>query len=296
MPAHGAETRSRNLLLPIDGAALNLAWAEERKEEAKMPEVTSYAQGTPCWIDLATTDLDGAEKFYERLFGWESNRQDMGEGGWYSMQLLKGKDAAAIYTLSQEMRAQGIPPHWATYIAVDDADKAAKRVEVAGGTVVVGPMDVYESGRMVVAADSTGAHVMLWQARNHIGSRIVNEHGALVWNELLTDDAEKAASFYREVLDIGIERMQGPFDYTLFKVGGRSVAGIMQKTPEMAEIPNVWTIYFHVDDCDAAVETTNRLGGEVEMGPRATEMGPFAVLADPQGAYFNVIASTSPGA
>jgi predicted enzyme related to lactoylglutathione lyase len=281
------------LLLPF--AELNLALIRITRRTT-MPVVTKYAQGTPCWIDLATTDLDGAEKFYGELFGWASDRQPMGEGQWYSMQMLKGKSAAGIYPLSQDMKAQGVPPHWVTYIAVDDVDSVAGRVEGAGGKLVMGPMDVYDSGRMAVAADSTGAHVALWQAGKHIGSEIVNEHGALVWNELLTDNAEKAAAFYRDVLGIEIEKMQGPFDYTLFKVGGRSVAGIMQKTPEMGEIPNVWSIYFHVDDCNAVVENTKKLGGKLEMGPKDTEMGPFAVLADPQGGYFQVIASKNPGA
>ena len=36
----------------------------------KMPERTSYAQGTPNWVDLPTTDQAAAKAFYAGLFGW----------------------------------------------------------------------------------------------------------------------------------------------------------------------------------------------------------------------------------
>ena len=40
-----------------------------------------YRQGTPWWVDLATTDLVGAKAFYAGLFGWEYVDEEMGEMG-----------------------------------------------------------------------------------------------------------------------------------------------------------------------------------------------------------------------
>ena len=37
-----------------------------------MPTRDSYAQGTPNWVDLQTTDQAAAKAFYAGVFGWSS--------------------------------------------------------------------------------------------------------------------------------------------------------------------------------------------------------------------------------
>ena len=69
-----------------------------------MPEVTGYANGVPSWVDLGTTDVADAERFYGGLFGWESDRQSMGENMFYSMQQIGGKNVAAIYDQREEQK------------------------------------------------------------------------------------------------------------------------------------------------------------------------------------------------
>ena len=44
-----------------------------------MPTVREYLHGTPCWVDLATTDLAGARVFYAGLFGWEYVDEELGQ-------------------------------------------------------------------------------------------------------------------------------------------------------------------------------------------------------------------------
>ena len=70
-----------------------------------MPEVTSYANGVPSWVDLGTTDVDGTEKFYSGFLGWEPDHQPMGEGMVYSMQRVGGKSAAAMYDQREDQKA-----------------------------------------------------------------------------------------------------------------------------------------------------------------------------------------------
>ena len=83
----------------------------------------------------------------------------------------------------------------------------------------------------------------------------------------------------------------GPFDYTLLRVGGAEVAGVMQKTSEMGEFPPYWGVYFAVADVDAAVAQAQSLGGTVTVPPQdIPDVGRFAGLMDPQGAAFNVFA------
>jgi predicted enzyme related to lactoylglutathione lyase len=254
-----------------------------------MPEITSYAQGTPSWLDLLTTDLAGAEQFYGKLFGWEAKRQPVGEGRFYSMQYLKGKTVAAIIELSREQAMRGVIPGWYTYITVDDVDAVTARVQELGGQVVSEPFDVFDNGRMSVIRDPEGALVSLWQAKQHIGAGLVNEPGTLIWNELVADDPEKLATFYGALLQIEMRPMEDMPDYKLFTVGGKGVAGIFQKGKKLRELPSHWSVYFDVADTDRIIERVKTLGGDVITPPVETPMGCFAILQDPQGVTFQVI-------
>jgi predicted enzyme related to lactoylglutathione lyase len=259
-----------------------------------MAEVNKYAQGTPSWLDLSTTDMGAAESFYGKLFGWQAKREPAGNGQFYSMQSLKGKSVAGIMEQSPEQRAQAVPPSWTTYITVNDVDAVTGRAAGLGGKVVMEPMDVLDSGRMSMLQDPEGAFFALWQPNQHIGAGLVNEHGTVTWNELVADDPARVAPFYAKLLDIQTKDMEGMPDYKLFSVGDQSVAGIFKKNEQMKQLPSYWSIYFAVDDCDAIVEKAKSLGGEVVMATTTTGMGPMAVLKDPQGAVFQVIKYTEP--
>ena len=164
-----------------------------------MPERTSYAQGTPNWVDLPTSDQAAAKAFYAGLFGWTYDDQPMGEGQVYSMAVLGGHQVAAISSQPPEMAAAGAPPMWNTYLAVDSVDDATAKVEAAGGKVAMAPFDVMDAGRMSFVMDPSGAPVALWQANQHIGATLVNEPGTLNWNELVTPGDPGEFSFYATV-------------------------------------------------------------------------------------------------
>jgi len=122
----------------------------------------------------------------------------------------------------------------------------------------------------------------------------VNEPGAFSWCELITTHVAAATGFYSAVFGWDAEthgEPGSPGGYTEFKVSGRSVAGMMAKPPNLpAEVPPFWAVYFSVADTDAAVARITELGGTLMMGPTDIEPGRFAVVADPAGAVFNVIA------
>ena len=246
---------------------------------------TSYAQGTPNWVDLQTTDPQAAKAFYAGLFGWEFDDQPMPQGGAYSMAMLRGEPVAAIAAQSPEMKAAGAPPAWNTYLAVDSVDDAAAMVEKAGGQLAMAPFDVMDAGRMAFVIDPSGAPVALWQASQHIGARLVNEPGAVTWNELITTDPE-AASFYTEVLGMTTSTMDmGTGEYTLFNVGDDMVGG--STPPQMPGVPNHWHVYFAVADTDATAAKVTAQGGSILAEPFDTPVGRIAVARDPQGAVFS---------
>jgi uncharacterized protein len=254
-----------------------------------MSERTSYEPGTPCWIDLATPDQDAAAEFYGALFGWSVVEDENAEQtGGYRVATLRDKAIGGVMKLMQE----GQPPAWSTYVCVEDADATAAKAREAGGSVMIEPMDVLDYGRMAFLVDPTGAAVGIWQPGKNVGAGLVNEPGALAWNELETRDTEAAKPFYGAVFGWSFEdhEMPGMGTYTEWKLGDASLGGmadISGRVPD--EVPAHWMVYFAVEDADSAVEQIGAGGGEVRFGPVDIPAGRFAMAADPSGAAFAVI-------
>jgi uncharacterized protein len=263
--------------------------------EARMQEVPELKPGTFCHVELGTSDSAAAKTFYSQLFGWDYADNPMGTG-FYTMLRLEGKDVGGMYELMPEMKAQGIPPHWLSYVLVESADESAEKAKAAGATLMKEPFDVYTIGRMAVIQDPTGAVFALWEPKEHKGSGIYNVPNTFCWNELGTNDTQKAGEFYSEVFGWTRDTQNfGPMEYTMFKNGDRSAGGMYKITPEMGPMPPNWLVYFAVDDCDAKVQKATELGANVMMPPDDIPgVGRFAVLADPQGAAFAVIKLENP--
>jgi predicted enzyme related to lactoylglutathione lyase len=266
-----------------------------------MPTMTQHAPGTFCWPELGTTDQAAAKKFYTSLFGWTFEDNDMGAGGIYTMLKLNGQSVGALYALGKEMLDHGVPPHWGSYVAVESADAAAEKAKTLGATILGGPFDVMDVGRMAVIQDPTGATFSVWQAKKHAGANVLDEPGALCWTELMTTDAAKAKRFYTGLLPWTPESMpmgppEKPMEYTVFKNAGKSAAGMMQITPEMGPVPPHWMIYFMVENCDASASKAHQLGAKTLVPPTdIPNVGRFAVVMDPQGAPFAMLAFPKQG-
>jgi uncharacterized protein len=259
-----------------------------------MAERTSYEPGTPSWVDLSTSDVDASARFYGALFGWDvQSAGPVEETGGYGMFTLNGKQVAGVGPIMQE----GQPPAWSTYVATDDADAAAARAKEAGGMVAVEPMDVMDAGRMAFLAHPAGGFVGLWQAGRHTGAELVNEPGALTWNELHTRDVDGAKAFYAALFGwTADDQPMGDMTYTVLNLGDNQIGGMMPMRPDVPdEVPAFWLTYFAVTDCDAAVAKAQEHGASVITPAMEIEgVGRFALLADPHGATFAVIASEPP--
>jgi predicted enzyme related to lactoylglutathione lyase len=253
-------------------------------------------------------DPDAAAAFYGGLFGWElEDAMPAGSGGKYLMARLPGGAVAAVSS-----PPPGAPPQavWNTYVWVESADETAATARDAGGTVVTEPFDVVDAGRMAALADPEGATFMVWQARGHRGARIVNEPGALNFNNLNTRDVEGARRFYGavfgwDVFDLpagrswrlpeygdhleqltpGVRKMTADFGVPGFE---DVVAAIAPIPADDSDTPAHWSVTFGIDDADAAARRATELGGEVVAGPFDAPFSRQAVLRDPQGATFVV--------
>lgn len=254
-----------------------------------MPDISEFQPGLPSWADLATPDADESAAFYERLFGWETKEGAGGaeETGGYRMFVKDGKQVAGLMPI----HAEGQPPSWNTYISVSDADEIARKVQEAGGQMMVEPMDVMDQGRMAFFTDPTGAALGVWQAKEHKGADVVSEPGTTAWHQVNTRDPEKAGDFYRAVFGWDSERLDtGGASYWEWQLDGKSVGGMFQMGDDFPEeLPAHWIVYFAVEDADAATEAAKEAGARVRAEPFDNEAGRFAILTDPHGAAFAVI-------
>lgn len=258
-------------------------------------KIESYKQGTPSWVDLSTTDVDGAKHFYSTIFGWDFQDNPMDGGQVYSMAQIDGSAACAMYSQQPEEAEMGLPPHWKIYITVDDVDAIAAKVAEVGGTLIMEPFDVFVAGRMCIAQDPTGGVIQFWQAKEHIGAEARDEHGAINWAELLTTDMDAAGRFYSELLGVNVADSGMPTPegepYHMIFVDGEPKGGLMTLPPHLQEmgVPSHWEVIFAVDDANSVVETAKSMGAEVLFGPvDMGEIGIVAALQDPQGAVFGI--------
>jgi predicted enzyme related to lactoylglutathione lyase len=181
------------------------------------------------------------------------------------------------------------PAVWSTYVSTDDADAVVARAKEAGGQPMVEPMDVMDAGRMAFIVHPAGGALGIWQPGRTIGAELVNEPGALTWNQLHTRDIAGATAFYEAVFGWRREDFQG---MGVLNLGDRGIGGIADVPPGTPdEVPAFWMTVFGTEDTDATAAKASELGGGVLSPPgEIPDVGRFAVLADPQGVAFGVLA------
>jgi hypothetical protein len=272
-----------------------------------MSERDGYIPGVPCWIDTSQPDPAAALPFYSGLFGWEfEDAMPEGAAGSYFIGRIRGGDVAAVGSIPD-----GAPPValWNTYIWVESADDTAAKAREAGGVPLSEPFDVLDAGRMAVIADPEGAVFCAWQAKEHKGAKVVNEHGSLNFNGLATRNVEGAKSFYGAVLGWQTLPLAAGVMWTLPGYGDHleeTNPGLREQMTQMgapegfidvvaalnpiadddSTTPAHWSVTFAVDDADATATKAKALGGEVVAGPFDAPWTKLAVIKDPQGAIF----------
>jgi predicted enzyme related to lactoylglutathione lyase len=249
--------------------------------------MTAPLPGVPNWVDLGTADLEDAKRFYTTLFGWTAHVSGDEYGG-YTIFARDGRPAAGAGPLFGE----GQPTAWSTYIATDDADAVAAQVAAAGGKVLVPPFDVGDQGRMAALLDQAGAPFSVWQAGTMPGAEVFDEPGAVTWFELVTRDVEGSAAFYGAAFG-WTARGSAPdaAPYVVFERDGATVAGLQPMSDDWPDdVSPHWMVYFAVENCDATAEHAYALGGQVIQPPTNIAFGRTAVLTDPEGGTFSILA------
>jgi uncharacterized protein len=169
---------------------------------------------------------------------------------------------------------------------------------------------VMGAGRMAGFADPEGAMFFAWEAREHRGSQVVNEHGSNNFNTLNTRDTEGAKRFYGavfgwETLDLGggslmwtlpgygdhLEELTPGLRKGMEEMGAPAgfadvVAAVNPIGADQPDTPPHWALTFAVDDADAIAAKATELGGTVVAPPFDAPWVRMTVIADPQGATF----------
>jgi uncharacterized protein len=255
-------------------------------EEKAMP-------GKFFWYELMTTDPKAASAFYGEVIGWTS--QSAGDGSMdYTLLSMNGQNVAGLMALPEAAIQQGGKPAWLGYIAVEDVDDAAAKLQGEGGTVHRPPETIPGIIRFAVVSDPQGAVFFIAKGlmENAAPELPPGTSGTVGWRELLAADWQAAFSFYEkmfgwtkaETIDMGPMGM-----YQLFATGEAGAGGMMTK-PETVPRP-FWIYYFNVPTLDATLVRVNSAGGRVIMGPTEVPGGHWiAQCVDPQGAYFALVA------
>lgn len=280
-----------------------------------------YIPGVPCWTDTQQSDPAAGAEFYSGLFGWEcENIMPTESGSPYFVGRIDDKDAGAVGSVPDDAPAdEEWQPVWNTYVWVEGADDAAAKTTELGGKVITAPFDVPQAGRMAVLADPDSAVFCVWEAGEHRGAGIVNQHGSVNFNDLNTRDIETAEAFYGalfgwEVLDVYGDRMWTLPGYgahldllnpgttqSMREMGAPEgfehvVASLTKIPADQPDTPAHWGVTFAVDDADTAAARAQELGGEVLTEPYDAPWVRQTVLRDPQGAVFVASQFVSEGA
>jgi predicted enzyme related to lactoylglutathione lyase len=240
--------------------------------------------GAPTWIDLATTDLSGAQKFYSAVFGWVFSSPAPDYGG-YVNATMDGKLVAGLMPNDPQWNS---PDGWTTYLHSDDIDATLSAVTAAGGKSCGGAMDIPAKGRMAMISDPAGALTGLWQPGGHNGFEQTGAPGSPAWFQLTATDYQAALDFYPAVfgMQTHVEADTPEFRYTNAIFDGEPGFGVMDGS-EFAP-HSEWTVFLAADDVDATLDVVTAHGGTVVRGAEDTPYGRLAAVADPTGARFNL--------
>lgn len=254
-----------------------------------MTVAVSTVLGRPLWYELMTTDPAAAERFYDHVVGWSSAPFPNSPKP-YTTFRSGDRQVAGLLARPDEVKS---PPFWAMYVGVPRLEDASAHIERLGGSACTPVIEVPTVGRMQMMQDPQGAAFYIYEpASPPIHAEGPASVGEASWHELMTTDAPAALKFYGEVFgwQPGEAMDMGPMGtYYMFNRPHGMIGGMMNKSPEMAQVPPNWQIYFLVPDITSAVQRVTGARGTILNGPMEVPGGDWIVNAmDPQGAAFSL--------
>ncbi len=241
----------------------------------------NHLHGKFVWFEHLSSDTAAARKFYDALFGWNTELVPMGGPEPYPL-VMNGKVAIGGFRKAPP----STPSMWMSYLSVPDVDAAHAAALAAGAKSLMPPTEFGGAGRGATMADPTGAVFSVWTSvHDDRADSPATAVGDWHWNELMTPDEKKAVAFYERVFGYTHDTMDmGPQGtYYILKKGDIMRGGLMHSP--MPDTPPLWVPYVAVADCDATAAKAKALGAQVIVPPTdIPNVGRFATLLDAQGA------------
>lgn len=153
-PLQIADQGTMTILCDAGGAAIGAWQAAAHQGFGLVGEA-----GAPVWHELSTRDYEKSVKFYETVFGWNTDVMSDSDEFRYTT-LGSGDDAKAGIFDAGSILPKGVPASWQLYLGVEDVDAAVEKVQKLGGTIQRPAWDS-DYGRMAQVTDSTGAVFVL---------------------------------------------------------------------------------------------------------------------------------------
>ncbi|MHA6800362.1 VOC family protein [Bounagaea algeriensis] len=258
------------------------------------PRWELYA-GMPCWIELATADVDSVAEFYGELFDWTFARPEAPEAGVHVIAHREGYPVASLRESADGESA------WRLYLATRDLDGSAERAEELGAQLLVPRGHLPGVGHQAVLNGPAEGEVGLLEPEES-WQFDVGLPGTLMWAELVTIKAQTADHFYQELFGYDAEQFgtENRSDYSVWYLGGESVLARVSMIREHitpATAPH-WLLYLGADPevgVDDLVRRAIGSGARVRVDPYDSSIGRAAVLRDPAGARFAVVDPTQAG-
>ncbi|MBV9405095.1 MAG: VOC family protein [Acidobacteriaceae bacterium] len=119
--------------------------------------------GTVCWADLNTPDIDKAKTFYQNLFGWHIDKSEGDPTGYTH---IKNGEEFIGGIPPAEYRNPNAPPHWMIYFLMADCAASSQKAQQLGAQTLMGPQEIPNVGRMAILQDPQSAVFALFEPKS----------------------------------------------------------------------------------------------------------------------------------
>ena len=267
------------------------------RDAAALTQDNADQTGSFIWYELMTPDPEGAKAFYDAVVGWSFGDAAADYNGYRMINRKDGGFAGGVLQLTNEMQQHGARPTWLGYIYVPDVDRAAGKIEDAGGKALMPAMDIPNVGRIAMVADPQGAPFYIMKpippqgdpnATSDVFSPTAEQR--VSWNELSTADPASARRFYDGQFGWNSDEfmpMGELGDYRFWQHQGQRIGAFCGTMPGHQ---TKWRYYFRVPSISKAKDIVEQNGGTVGMGPHQVPTGDYILIgSDPQGAEFALV-------
>ena len=114
-----------------------------------------------CHIELSSNDIGKAKAFYQKLFDWKLEDNQMGEMTYTMIQTGQSVGGGMM-----KNPAPGTPSNWLAYVQVDDVKAVTEQAKQLGAAICKEKTEVPGHGWFSIINAPDGAMLGLWQAKS----------------------------------------------------------------------------------------------------------------------------------